>query len=113
MRFRRTETRPATEDRCGRAAPYDPSRRWPALVAVAVTGLLQAVPAAACPVCYGEAGGDVIDGAKLSILFLGGLVYMVIGGGVGVVLALRRRVRKNLDRRHGLHLVPPPESSRT
>jgi len=75
--------------------------------------LLGAVPAAACPVCYGEAGGDVIDGAKLSILFLGGLVYVVIGGGAGAVLALRRRVRKNLDRRHGLHLVRPPETDRT
>lgn len=88
-------------------------RRWPALLAVVVAGLLQAVPAAACPVCYGEAGGDVIDGAKLSILFLGGLVYVVIGGGAGVILALRRRVRKNLDERRGLHLVPPPETHRS
>lgn len=109
----RTETRPATEDRCGKTAPYDGARRWPALVAVLFVGLLQALPAAACPVCYGEAGGDVIDGAKLSILFLGGLVYVVIGGGAGVVLALRRRVRKNLDRRHGLHLVAPPGANQS
>jgi hypothetical protein len=86
--------------------------RWAAGLAAAWL-LLGAAEAAACPVCYGEAGGDVIDGAKLSILFLGGLVYMVIGGAAGVVLALRRRVRKNLDARNGLHLVSPPGSSRT
>ncbi|MFP3941607.1 MAG: hypothetical protein ACLF0P_15015, partial [Thermoanaerobaculia bacterium] len=76
------------------------------VVALALTVLL-AAPAHACPVCYGEADNSVIDGAKLSVLFLGALVYVVIGGGVGVVFALRRRVRKNLDSRKGLHLVPP------
>lgn len=75
--------------------------------------LVGAAEAAACPVCYGEASGDMIDGAKLSVLFLGGLVYLVIGGAAGVVLALRRRVRKNLDARRGLHLVSPPEASRS
>ena len=61
--------------------------------------------ALACAVCYGQAEGDVISGAKLSILFLGALVYVVIGGGVGVLFALRRRVRRNLDPHHGLRLV--------
>lgn len=79
----------------------------------AVTWLLAGTAElAACPVCYGEASGDMIDGAKLSILFLGGLVYLVIGGGAGAFFALRRRVRKNLDARRGLHLMPPPEESR-
>lgn len=61
--------------------------------------------AVACAVCYGQAQGDVISGAKLSIVFLGALVYAVIGGGVGVLFALRRRVRRNLDPHHGLRLV--------
>lgn len=77
-------------------------------VAVAVVlALVLATPAHACPVCYGAADNSIIDGAKLSVLFLGALVYVVIGGGVGLVLALRRRVRKNLDSRKGLTLVPP------
>ncbi len=109
----RTETDKVSDERCGRAAPYGrPGRSW-MLAAVALVAFLQAVPAAACPVCYGEASGDMIDGAKLSVLFLGGLVYLVIGGGAGAVIALRRRVRKNLDARRGLHLMPPPEESRS
>ena len=78
-----------------------------AMVGVVVLTLVLAAPAYACPVCYGAADNSVIDGAKLSVLFLGALVYVVIGGGVGLVLALRRRVRKNLDSRRGLTLVPP------
>lgn len=82
------------------------SRRLQAIAALLV-GWLAAAPAFACPVCYGEAGGSMIDGAKLSVAFLGGLVYLLIGGGVGVVLLVRRQVRKNLDPRRGLHSVPP------
>lgn len=76
-------------------------------IAALVVGWLAAVPAFACPVCYGEASGSMIDGAKLSVAFLGGLVYLVIGGGVGAVLLIRRHVRKNMDPRRGLHSVPP------
>ena len=75
-----------------------------------------AAPAFACPVCYGEAGGSMIDGAKLSVLFLGSLVYLLIGAGVGVVFLLRRRVKKDLDPRRGLHAVPrqgEPDLTRT
>jgi hypothetical protein len=78
-----------------------------ALGILAVVGIACAfaAPAAACPVCYGEAGGSMIDGAKLSVLFLGSLVYLLIGGGIGVVFLIRRRVKKNLDPRRGLHSV--------
>lgn len=79
--------------------------RW-AVVLVTAGFLLGAPDAFACPVCYGEASGSMIDGAKLSVLFLGSLVYLVIGGGIGVVFLLRRRVRKNLDPHRGLHAVP-------
>lgn len=89
----------------GKLRPYTSTAA--AMVGVVVLALILAAPAHACPVCYGEADNSVIDGAKLSVLFLGALVYLVIGGGVGVVFALRRRVRKNLDSRRGLHLVPP------
>lgn len=74
---------------------------------MATAAFLFGAPAFACPVCYGEASGSMIDGAKLSVAFLGGLVYLVISGGVGAVLVLRRHVRKNMDPRRGLHSVPP------
>jgi len=76
------------------------------VAAFAVVALLAgAGEVLACAVCYGEAQGDVISGAKLSIVFLGALVYVVIGGGVGVLFALRRRVRRNLDPHRGLRLI--------
>lgn len=53
--------------------------------------LAAAGDASACPVCYGDAAGSVIDGAKLSVAFLGALVYGVLGGGVALVVAARRR----------------------
>lgn len=61
------------------------------LAALVALPLLAALPAAACPVCYGEADGEVIQGTKWSVAFLGGLVYLVMGGGVGLVVAQRRR----------------------
>lgn len=76
------------------------------ILAVLTIACTFAVPAFACPVCYGGASGSMIDGAKLSVLFLGSLVYLLIGAGVGVVFLLRRRVKKNLDPRHGLRSVP-------
>jgi hypothetical protein len=83
---------------CDRVAPYG---------AILTLAVLLAADAFACPVCYGGASGSMIDGAKLSVIFLGALVYLMIGGGIGMVLLLRRRVRKNLDPRRGLHAVPP------
>jgi hypothetical protein len=78
-------------------------------LAVAVGALalaaLWALPALACPVCYGEAEGGVIDGTRMSVAFLGGLVYLVLFGGVGMVLVARRRALRSGDPRHGLHLV--------
>lgn len=73
-----------------------------------VTGaLLWARPLLACPVCYGEADNSVIDGAKLSVIFLGALVYVLIGGGIALAVVAHRRAVKNLDPHRGLHLLPP------
>lgn len=75
------------------------------LAAAAAVALAAAPEALACPVCYGGADNGIIDGAKLSVMFLGGLVYAVIGGGVAFFYALRRHVRRLADPRHGLRVV--------
>jgi hypothetical protein len=79
--------------------------RAPLLAAFALLVLAWGLPALGCPVCYGEAEGDVVDGTKMSMAFLGGLVYLLFAGAGGVVLALRRRVRRLQDPHRGLHLV--------
>lgn len=76
--------------------------------AILLTGwLLCARAAVACPVCYGQADNAVIDGAKLSVVFLGALVYLLIGGGIALAVVAHRRAVKNLDPHKGLRLLPP------
>ena len=45
----------------------------------------------ACSVCWGAAQDPVVHGTKLSIVFLLGLTYLLLGGGVGMVLIVRRK----------------------
>lgn len=71
-----------------------PPTRWAGFAAALLLTAVVAAPAAACPVCYGEASGSVIDATKLSVAFLGGLVYLVLFAGVGMVFMVRRRALK-------------------
>ncbi len=78
--------------------------RFARLAAFALAAILTAPGAAwACPVCYGAADNAMIDGAKASVLFMGALVYCLLGVVVAVVFALRRRVRKLADAGSGGH----------
>lgn len=54
-----------------------------------------AAPTAACAVCYGAADDPVLDAVNLSVIFMLGLVYLVLGGGVTMAL-LHRRHRSRL-----------------
>jgi uncharacterized membrane protein YphA (DoxX/SURF4 family) len=82
--------------------------RWAAAALAALAVVLAfAADAAACPVCFGDTEDQVAEGARWSMVFLGALVYLLIGGGLAVVLALRRRVRRLQDPRRGLRLVHP------
>ena len=55
---------------------------------------LSAAPVAACAVCYGAAEDPMIEGTQLAIVFMLGLTYAVVGGGVAVALVLRKNARK-------------------
>lgn len=79
--------------------------RLAAAVAACALALAFAADAAACPVCFGETDEHVAQGVRWSMVFLGGLVYLVIGGGLAMFLALRRRARRLQDPRRGLRLV--------
>lgn len=57
-------------------------------------GATLAATAGACPVCYGEADSSVLDGARWAVVFLGALVYALMGGGVAMVVMSRRRLRR-------------------
>ena len=67
----------------------------------------------ACSVCWGAVQDPVVHGTKLSIVFLLGLTYALLGGGVGMVVLLRRKALRaaagatpSLDE-HGLAPTPP------
>jgi hypothetical protein len=47
----------------------------------------------ACAVCFGGSDSDMARGARLSVLFLLALTYLVIGGGVAAFFYARRRAR--------------------
>lgn len=81
--------------------------RIAAALAALALALALAGDAAACPACFGETDDQMADGARWSIAFLGALVYLLIGGGLAMVLVLRRRVRRLQDPRRGLRLVHP------
>jgi hypothetical protein len=90
------------------AGPRARARRLCAALLASVPGGWLATAVAACPVCFGEAQGPILDGARLAILFMAVLVYGLIGGGIALVFALRRRalrLQKERDPRRGLRLV--------
>jgi hypothetical protein len=48
----------------------------------------------ACPVCFGAAEGALIDGAKLGVLVLLAITFVVQGGFLGFFLYLRKRAKR-------------------
>lgn len=63
-----------------------------------IVGLLAvAAESSACPVCFGESDAPIIKGLEASILFMLGVTYSLIFGGVATFILLRRRARRQLE----------------
>ena len=66
--------------------------------AVVIAALLAlAAESLACPVCFGESDDPIIKGLESSILFMVGITYTLILGGVATFIFLRRRARRTAD----------------
>jgi hypothetical protein len=88
------------------------TRRYGAGVGAAAAVLALAPSAAhACAVCYGKAGGDMIDGARVSVLFLLGLVYLLLLGGIAAFVMARRRRGAPAAAPHDMERGGPPGHS--
>ena len=51
----------------------------------------------ACPVCFGAEETSMIDGARLGVLVMLAILFVVQGGFVGFFLYLRRRAKRIAD----------------
>ena len=51
----------------------------------------------ACPVCFGAEETSLIDGARLGVLVMLGVLFAVQGGFVGFFLYLRKRAKRIAD----------------
>jgi len=72
--------------------------RKTALRALALAAMLAvAAPSFGCPVCFGESDAPIVKGAEMSILFMMGVTYTLIGSGVATFLVLRRRRRLAIE----------------
>ena len=65
-----------------------------ALALVAILALACAAPALACPTCYGDAEGPMIDAARLGMWLLLGVTFAIQGGFIAFFLYLRRQARR-------------------
>ena len=65
---------------------------WIATAAVAM--LACASNALGCTVCFGESDDPIVKGAEASVLFMVGVTYMLLGGGVASFFLLRRRAKR-------------------
>ena len=51
----------------------------------------------ACPVCFGAEETSMIDGARLGVLVMLGILFAVQGGFVGFFFYLRKRAKRIAD----------------
>jgi hypothetical protein len=67
------------------------------MTAAAVVMLGGSASLLACPLCFGAEETPLIDGAKLGVLVMLGVLFAVQGAFVAFFLYLRKRARQNAD----------------
>lgn len=67
--------------------------------------LLSAIPAWACPVCFGNPDSPLTKGTSNGILFLLGVIGLVQIGFVALFITFWRRARAIRRRRESFHLI--------
>ena len=65
--------------------------------------------ALACAVCYGNAADPMLDGTRLSVVFMLLLTYLLLGGGGVLFVLARRRARRQAH--PGAGAAPPATDS--
>jgi hypothetical protein len=86
------------------------ARTLTTVIAVLVGG---ATSVLACPLCFGAAETPLIDGAKLGVLVMLGVLFAVQGAFVAFFLYLRRRARENADIELDMEWLELQRGSRT
>ena len=77
-----------------------PTRSWwirRAFTTVAAVMIGGGSSVLACPVCFGAEETSMIDGAKLGVLVMLGILFVVQGGFVAFFLYLRKRAKRIAD----------------
>ena len=67
------------------------------LIAVVAMLIATSSNAFACPVCFGAEETAMIDGARLGVLVMLGVLFAVQGGFVAFFLYLRKRAKRIAD----------------
>lgn len=63
-------------------------------ILVALALLAPATSVFGCPVCFGDSDAPIVKGVEMSVLFMMGITYFLISGGVVAAVLLRRRARR-------------------
>ncbi len=78
------------------------SRRKLILGLAAVAMAAFSASAFGCTVCFGESDHPIVKGAEASVLFMVGVTYFLLGGGVVSFFLLRRRARRLAEQNVGV-----------
>jgi len=76
-----------------------PTRRWArrAFATAAAVVIGGSASVLACPLCFGAEETPLIDGAKLGVLVMLGVLFAVQAAFIAFFLYLRRHARQNAD----------------
>lgn len=86
------------------------ARLWTTAAIVLIGGSASVL---ACPLCFGAAETPLIDGAKLGVLVMLGVLFAVQGAFVAFFLYLRKRAKQNADIEIDMEWLELQRGSRT